>query len=129
MGISPKSELMTLAETCQYLKITPRTLYRYLQTRRLPAFKRIHHVIVRETNEEAWAAAERLISHLDDDTIAKAQASLARFDSVGFELALTHGPLRYLFVHGDGLNDRDRQYLAWRWLSKSAPVATRDISH
>ena len=30
---------MTLAETCQYLKITPRTLYRYLQTRRLPAFK------------------------------------------------------------------------------------------
>lgn len=41
------------------------------------------HVIVRETNDEAWAAAERLISHLDDDTIAKAQASLARFDSVG----------------------------------------------
>jgi UDP-2,3-diacylglucosamine pyrophosphatase LpxH len=25
-------------------------------------------------------------------------------------------------VHGDGLNDRDRQYLAWRWLSKSWPV-------
>ncbi|MFC3607212.1 FMNH2-dependent alkanesulfonate monooxygenase [Stutzerimonas tarimensis] len=41
------------------------------------------HVIVRETNEEAWAAADRLISHLDDSTIAKAQASLARFDSVG----------------------------------------------
>lgn len=39
MGMSPKSELMTLAETCEYLKITPRTLYRYLQTRRLPAFK------------------------------------------------------------------------------------------
>jgi excisionase family DNA binding protein len=39
MGTSPNSELMTLAETCQYLKITPRTLYRYLQTRRLPAFK------------------------------------------------------------------------------------------
>ena len=41
------------------------------------------HVIVRETNEEAWAAADRLISHLDDDTIKRAQASLARFDSVG----------------------------------------------
>ncbi|MEO9242061.1 FMNH2-dependent alkanesulfonate monooxygenase [Pseudomonas inefficax] len=41
------------------------------------------HVIVRETNEEAWAAADKLISHLDDDTIARAQASLARFDSVG----------------------------------------------
>jgi excisionase family DNA binding protein len=39
MGLSPKSELMTLAETCEYLKITPRTLYRYLQTKRLPAFK------------------------------------------------------------------------------------------
>ncbi|MBB3102367.1 FMNH2-dependent alkanesulfonate monooxygenase [Azomonas macrocytogenes] len=41
------------------------------------------HVIVRETTEQAWAAAEQLISHLDDDTIARAQASLARFDSVG----------------------------------------------
>jgi len=41
------------------------------------------HVIVRETTQEAWQAAERLISHLDDETIAKAQASLARFDSVG----------------------------------------------
>ena len=46
----------------------------------------------------------------------------SRFDAVGFEVALTHGPLRYLFVHGDGLNERDRQYLFWRWLSKSAPV-------
>ena len=41
------------------------------------------HVIVRETNDEAWKAADKLISHLDDDTIARAQASLARFDSVG----------------------------------------------
>ncbi|QLF92370.1 FMNH2-dependent alkanesulfonate monooxygenase [Pseudomonas sp. ABC1] len=41
------------------------------------------HVIVRETSEEAWQAAERLISHLDDDTIQRAQASLARYDSVG----------------------------------------------
>ncbi|MGE4404088.1 FMNH2-dependent alkanesulfonate monooxygenase [Pseudomonas sp.] len=50
------------------------------------------HVIVRETNEAAWAAAERLISHLDDDTIARAQASLARFDSVGQQrMAALHG--------------------------------------
>lgn len=41
------------------------------------------HVIVRETTQEAWEAADRLISHLDDETIAKAQASLSRFDSVG----------------------------------------------
>ncbi len=44
------------------------------------------------------------------------------FDSVGAEHAFTAGGVRYLAVHGDGLNERDRQYLAWRWLSKSAPV-------
>ncbi|OMF32223.1 alkanesulfonate monooxygenase, FMNH(2)-dependent [Paenibacillus sp. FSL H8-0548] len=41
------------------------------------------HVIVRETNDEAWAAAERLISHVDEKTIAEAQRILARYDSVG----------------------------------------------
>jgi len=46
------------------------------------------------------------------------------FDSIGLEVSATAGGVRYLFVHGDGLNDRDRQYLAWRWLSKSWPVRT-----
>lgn len=41
------------------------------------------HVIVRETEEEAWADAERLISHLTDDDIALAQANYAKMDSVG----------------------------------------------
>ncbi len=41
------------------------------------------HVIVRETAEEAWAAADRLISHLDDETIAAAQSIFARMDSAG----------------------------------------------
>ncbi|MET0286510.1 MAG: FMNH2-dependent alkanesulfonate monooxygenase [Polyangiales bacterium] len=41
------------------------------------------HVIVRETNDEAWAAADRLIGHLSDDAIAQAQKSFARFDSEG----------------------------------------------
>ncbi|WP_448677968.1 FMNH2-dependent alkanesulfonate monooxygenase [Delftia acidovorans] len=41
------------------------------------------HVIVRETNEEAWADAERLISKLTDEDIARAQAGYARMDSVG----------------------------------------------
>jgi alkanesulfonate monooxygenase len=41
------------------------------------------HVIVRETAEEAWAAADRLISRLDDATIAAAQQVFARMDSVG----------------------------------------------
>jgi alkanesulfonate monooxygenase len=41
------------------------------------------HVIVRETNAEAWAAADELIRHLNDDTIAKAQSIFQRMDSVG----------------------------------------------
>jgi UDP-2,3-diacylglucosamine hydrolase len=42
------------------------------------------------------------------------------FDSIGREVAFEAGGVRWLAVHGDGLNDRDRQYLFWRWLSKSA---------
>ncbi|MGH7229190.1 MAG: helix-turn-helix domain-containing protein [Nitrospiraceae bacterium] len=34
-----KDELLTVAETCRYLKVAPRTLYRYIQTRRMPGFK------------------------------------------------------------------------------------------
>ncbi|WP_426576051.1 FMNH2-dependent alkanesulfonate monooxygenase [Xenorhabdus stockiae] len=41
------------------------------------------HVIVRETEEEAWAAADRLIAHLDDETIAQAQKIFSRMDSAG----------------------------------------------
>jgi len=53
------------------------------------------HVIVRETNEEAWAAADKLISHLDDATIAKAQAAFAKMDSVGQQrMAALHGGRR-----------------------------------
>ncbi|MFD1701940.1 FMNH2-dependent alkanesulfonate monooxygenase [Methylopila henanensis] len=53
------------------------------------------HVIVRETNEEAWAAADKLISHLDDDTIAAAQKVYARMDSVGQQrMAALHGGRR-----------------------------------
>jgi len=41
------------------------------------------HVIVRETEQQAWQAAEELIEHLDDDTIARAQSAFSRFDSEG----------------------------------------------
>jgi len=41
------------------------------------------HVIVRETEEEAWRAADELIARLDDETIASAQRIFARMDSVG----------------------------------------------
>jgi alkanesulfonate monooxygenase len=41
------------------------------------------HVIPRETNDLAWAAAEDLIKYLDDATIAKAQSAFANMDSEG----------------------------------------------
>ena len=41
------------------------------------------HVIVRETSQEAWAAADDLIKHVDDATIAAAQKTFSRYDSVG----------------------------------------------
>jgi alkanesulfonate monooxygenase len=41
------------------------------------------HVIVRETENEAWAAANDLIRYVDDETIAKAQKAFSRFDSEG----------------------------------------------
>ncbi|HEX7866076.1 MAG TPA: FMNH2-dependent alkanesulfonate monooxygenase [Variovorax sp.] len=41
------------------------------------------HVIVRETEEAAWKAAEELISRVDDETVIRAQAAFARMDSEG----------------------------------------------
>ena len=41
------------------------------------------HVIVRETEDEAWRAAGELLSHLDDATIAAAQQRFGQMDSVG----------------------------------------------
>lgn len=53
------------------------------------------HVIVRETNEEAWADAGRLISHLTDEDIARSQANFAKMDSVGQQrMAALHGGRR-----------------------------------
>lgn len=53
------------------------------------------HVIVRETNEEAWQAADKLIANVDDATIAKAQSAFQRTDSVGQQrMAALHGGRR-----------------------------------
>lgn len=41
------------------------------------------HVIVRETEDEAWQAADGLIAHVTDKTVAAAQTMLARHDSAG----------------------------------------------
>lgn len=53
------------------------------------------HVIVRETESEAWAEADRLISRLTDADIAAAQAGYAKMDSVGqARMAALHGGRR-----------------------------------
>jgi alkanesulfonate monooxygenase len=41
------------------------------------------HVIVRDTTEEAWRAANDLLRYVDDKTIAAAQAAFQRLDSEG----------------------------------------------
>ena len=41
------------------------------------------HVIVRETEDEAWRAAAELVSQLDEATVAAAQKKLTGMDSVG----------------------------------------------
>ncbi len=41
------------------------------------------HVFVRETAEEAWAAANNVLRHADPEAIKKSQEMLQRFDSVG----------------------------------------------
>ena len=41
------------------------------------------HVIVRETEREAWAAAQDLIRYVTDESVAAAQKVFERFDSTG----------------------------------------------
>ncbi len=58
------------------------------------------HIIVRRTEQEAWRAADELISHLDDATIAAAQQVLARYDSHGQrrQQALNRGSREQLVI-------------------------------
>ena len=57
------------------------------------------HLIVRETESEAWSAANRLISHLTEDSIASAQKKFAEeSDSIGQK--------RMSALHGGGQRDR-----------------------
>ena len=53
------------------------------------------HVIVRETNEEAWEAARSLISFVDDAAVETAQKVFSRMDSEGQRrMAALHGGRR-----------------------------------
>jgi alkanesulfonate monooxygenase len=50
------------------------------------------YVIVRPTEAEAWAAAQDLYDHMDDDAIAGAQAYVSNIDSVGQQrMSALHG--------------------------------------
>jgi alkanesulfonate monooxygenase len=53
------------------------------------------HVIVRETKRAAWEAADALIAHLDEASIAAAQKAFAHFESEGQRrMAALHGGSR-----------------------------------
>ncbi|GGF58619.1 alkanesulfonate monooxygenase [Azorhizobium oxalatiphilum] len=50
------------------------------------------YVVVRETEEAAWAAAQDLYDHMDEDAVAGAQAYVAGIDSVGQQrMSALHG--------------------------------------
>jgi alkanesulfonate monooxygenase len=50
------------------------------------------HIVVRETRQAAWDAANDLIKYVDDQVIADAQKVFARYDSVGQQrMAALHG--------------------------------------
>src|SRR5215467_6601919 len=68
MAKQPKSEIMTAEETCRYLKITQRTLYRYLRNRQIPAFKlgKNGDLFVRISNS-GFAIASKVPSHRKGD--------------------------------------------------------------
>ncbi|MGW2935320.1 LLM class flavin-dependent oxidoreductase [Streptomyces sp. NPDC001156] len=54
------------------------------------------HVITRDTSEQAWAEANRLLDGFDPETVESVQAGLARSESEGQQ--------RMLALHGDGRN-------------------------
>ncbi|MER5574856.1 LLM class flavin-dependent oxidoreductase [Streptomyces massasporeus] len=55
------------------------------------------HVITRDTSEQAWAEANRLLDGFDPETVASVQAGLARSESAGQQ--------RMLALHGGGNRD------------------------
>ena len=68
---------------------------------RAPRFGLRVHVVTRDTADEAWAAADRLIAGVDDDLVAVRRHELAALESVGQS--------RMLALHG---GDRDRLVVA-----------------
>jgi alkanesulfonate monooxygenase len=66
------------------------------------------HIISRDTPEEAWAEADRMLEAMDPATIAAAQERFARMDSVGQKrMAALHGGA----AQGSGLDGVDHHGL------------------
>jgi alkanesulfonate monooxygenase len=63
------------------------------------------HVIVRESEDEAWREAETLISRVDEATIARAQQVFARMDS--------HGQSRMKALHNGSREDLEISPNLW----------------
>jgi alkanesulfonate monooxygenase len=59
------------------------------------------HTITRDTSEEAWAEADRLLEGIDEETIRQVQSGLARSESEGQRrmLALNRGSKADLEIH------------------------------
>jgi len=80
------------AQVAQKLEVARRAADRHGRTL---SFGIRLHVIVRRTTAAAWDAANELIAHLDDATIAGAQKVFGRMDSVGQQRMMAlHGGRR-----------------------------------
>jgi UDP-2,3-diacylglucosamine hydrolase len=80
-----------------------------------PAIRTIHGIL------RSLAGAGVVIDYIEGnrDFFLAESPYAGVFSSIGSELVVESRGRRILIVHGDGLNPSDRQYLFWRWLSKS----------
>jgi len=63
MAASTQNDLLTAAETCRHLKVTPRTLYRYIQNRHIPAFKLGKEWRVVRSDLDQWLCSQPPAQH------------------------------------------------------------------
>ncbi|WP_026696062.1 FMNH2-dependent alkanesulfonate monooxygenase [Peribacillus kribbensis] len=92
-GSSPAGQRVAAKHSDVYLtwgEPLPQAAKKIEEVRRLAAFEgrsvrfgiRLH-IIVRETENEAWAAADQLIQYVDHQTIERAKKAFSQMDSIG----------------------------------------------
>src|SRR5207245_534430 len=68
MAKAVRDEVLTTAETCRYLKVAPRTLYRYIQEKRVVFLKRAEPTSLRAYTLSEWNnVLKQTRSKLDED--------------------------------------------------------------